>query len=149
MNMQLNQLSAEVSVSPRVTSADDLEVRVTLSNRGQGTARLNTLFLQSATIALEMRRSDETPVRPGPPPVPFPDDGRAGRRTLAPGESLTLVYRGRDYLGGKSLPPGTYQVRFVHESASREHGDWTGAVESEWETFEIVEVGEGVAPRGG
>jgi hypothetical protein len=149
MNMQLNQLSVEMSVSPRITSGEDLEVRVTLSNRGQDTTRLNTLFLGSATIVLKMRRADETPVRPGPPPVPFQDDGQAGRRALAPGDSMTLVYRGRDYLGGKSLPPGTYQVKFVHANSSSEHGDWTGAVESEWKTFEIVEVGEGVAPRGG
>jgi hypothetical protein len=149
MNMQLNQLSAEMSVSPRITSADDLEVRVTLSNRGQDTMRLNTLFLESATIVLKMRRSDDTPVHAGPPPVPFEDDGQAGRRMLAPGESMTLVYRGRDFLGGKSLPPGTYQIRFVHESASSGYGDWTGTVESEWKAFEIVEVGEGIAPRGG
>lgn len=149
MNMQLNPLSVEVSVSPRITSADDLEVRVTLRNRGQETTRLNTLFLESATIVLKVRRSDDTPVHPGPPPVPFQDDGQAGRRMLAPGDSMTLAYRGRDYLGGKSLPPGTYQVRFAHESASSGYGDWTGTLESEWKTFEIVGVGEGVAPRGG
>jgi hypothetical protein len=149
MNMQLNQLSVEMSVSPRVTSADDLEIRVTLSNQGQDMLRLNTLFLGSAAIVLKTRRSDGTPVPAGPPPVPFQDDGQAARRMLAPGEAMTLVYRGRDYLGGKSLPPGTYQVRFVHESASGAHGDWTGTVESEWKTFEIVGVSEGVAPRGG
>jgi len=145
MNLEVNQLAVEVTASPRIATAGDLEVTVTFRNSGNSPIRLNTLFLQSATLVLRIRRLDETPVQPGPPPVPPLDDGQVGRKVLAPGESTRLVYRGQAYLGGKPLARGTYQVRFRHESPDSGHGDWTGTIESEWMSFEVT---DGVSPDG-
>ena len=79
MNLEVNQLAVEVTASPRIVTAGDLEVTVTFRNSGDTPIRLNTLFLQSATLVLKIRRVDGTPVQPGPPPVPPLDDGRVAR----------------------------------------------------------------------
>jgi len=79
--------------------------------------------------------------------VPSLDDGQVGRKTLSPGESILFSYRGRDYLAGRSLPPGIYQVMFDYENTSSEYGDWIGKIESEWITFEVAAFEEGDGPE--
>ncbi len=149
MNIQVNQLAVDVFVSPQINQPDDLAVTVTFTNQGENDLQLTVLFHQSPTTVLKIRSIDLGPILSGPPPVPPIDDGQVGRKVLAPGESIALTYKGRDYLQGLSLPPGIYQVKFRYENTISEYNDWTGSIESEWLNFEVGPLEEESTPEAG
>lgn len=137
INMEGKQLDVNFGVvNHHVKKSDDLEVRVTLTNKSDSNIKLNGLFLEIPKILLKVRKLDGTPVYPGSPPIPFKDDGKTGRIYLNPGQETTFNYKGSDYFGVE-LPPGKYQVRFRYQNTIAEYGDWTGTIETDWINFEV------------
>ena len=137
MSAESITLSVNVTVTSPIAGIADLHVTVALTNQGRASIQLNTVALQSPATALRMRDADLVMLKPGPPPVPPVDDGKAGRRQLGPDESITFHYRGRDYMAGRSVPPGRYEVMFRYRNTGDAYGDWVGTIESPWVGFEV------------
>jgi len=134
---QTNELQFEFSVPYRLKSGEDLEAQVTLTNLSTVPMRLNTITLQSGTLVLRFKKTDGTPVRTGPPPLPTRDDGNTGRIVLGSGQSAAFAYHGSDLFPGVDLENGDYLVRFVYRNGNNTYHDWTGAIETEWLSFEL------------
>lgn len=132
MHVQLTVTPASAAV------VGDLAFVATITNPGPHDAVLSTQFLATPSVVLQVKDAADQPVPLGPPPVPPEDDGTTGRRKLAPGDSLTLAFRGGQ-LFGRPLVPGRYQVRVHVEIAAsaRAPKDWAGRLESEWISFVI------------
>lgn len=134
---EVNSLLVEFQVlQPRITGANEFTARVRFTNKSSRELRLNTLLLNIPKVLLKVRKSDGTPVYPGPPGYPPIDDGEIGRINLKPGESVSYEYTGSQYFG-TSLDPGKYEVRFRYENTLPQRGDWTGIIETEWVGFEV------------
>jgi hypothetical protein len=123
---------------PKVRSASELEVRVTIANPSSSPVRLNALWCPFASLMLRVRMADNSPVRPGPPPTPVVDDGTTGRIDIPPRGTVEFAYSGREYFA-QEITPGRYEMRFSYENTVSSHGDWTGVLESNWVPFEIVQ----------
>jgi hypothetical protein len=137
MITKVDGIRLEFSVlRPQISRAREMETRVVFTNEGSHNLRLNGLFLDIPKVLLKVRRSDGTPVFPGPPGIPPLDDGETGRFVLRPGESKSYEYNGSQYFGTE-LDPGKYQVRFRYENTLPQRGDWTGTIETDWVDFEV------------
>jgi hypothetical protein len=132
-----NELAYEFSVPYRVKSSPDLIATVTLKNLSSASIRINAITLDSGTLVLKFKKTDETPVRTGPPPLPSRDDGNIDRVVIDPGQSTTFTYRGTDLFPGSDLENGDYLVRFVYRNANAAYHDWIGSIETEWLSFEL------------
>jgi hypothetical protein len=118
---------------PRVKSAVDLEIRVTITNEGTEPYPYSTWFLGAASLRLQARDLSGKPVRPGPPPVPRAFDP-AERNVIPPGGSFVVTYKGLEYF--LSLPPpGQYEIRFQHTSPRADGLD--SPIETPWVRFEV------------
>lgn len=118
-------------------SGADFSAIVTVTNSSEVPVAVNTLFFGMPSVSLEVRKKGGAAVPKGPPPVPPIDDGKA-IRTLAPGESLRLEYRGAT-LFGSAPPPGDYEVRFRGWSpAFAGFTGYTGAIVSPWAAFHVA-----------
>jgi hypothetical protein len=120
---------------PRVDSARNLQATVTLTNAGSEPATVNLLLAPYPSVAIEVRDASGNPVPKGPPPVPPVDSGQA-LRTLAPGESVKLDYKGAT-LFGSAPPPGRYELRFRVRTGPAAN-QWTGELVSPWVAFEVA-----------
>lgn len=138
MSTKVNGLAVQFSVlNPQIRDANNFEAEVVFTNDSGKRLRLNALFLDIPKVLLRVRRSDGTPVNPGPPPMPPVDDGKEGRIDLEPGKSVTFAYKGSQYFGAP-LMPDTYEVRFRYENTLPQHGEWTGTIETGWVSFEVI-----------
>lgn len=134
---KINDLEVVFELEQQVISeADEFSAKATFTNRSSRDTRLNTLFLGFAPILLKIRQADGTPVNPTSPPFPPKDDGTEGRVMLASDKSVSFEYRGVD-LFGTPLEDGKYEVRFRYENTVTEYNDWTGAIETDWISFEV------------
>src|SRR5947209_7590005 len=95
---KVNGIRLEFSVlRPQISRAREFEARVVFTNEDSQDLRLNALFLDIPKVLLKVRRSDGTPVFPGPPGIPPLDDGETGRFVLRAGESKFYEYTGSQY----------------------------------------------------
>jgi hypothetical protein len=129
MKTVVHQLAAEMSVTPRVHTNEELRIEVVLTNESSAPMRVNTLYLNIGQVILKFRDAKGAPVPTGPPPMPPLDDGRAGRISVAPGKSLTFVYQGSQVLGS-DLKPGSYEVLFRYANENATPGEWAGVLEA-------------------
>jgi hypothetical protein len=130
-------MNVELVVPPSVPAVSELVVDVSIVNRGPKVVRLSTLLLDLPSVVLQVRRADGAPVPKSPPPVPPLDDGVSGRQVLAPGEALTLRFRGPDLLA-IDPGPGEYELRYAIDLvAAPGSADWAGSLASPWVPFAI------------
>ena len=136
MKTVVNNLAAEISVTPLVKKTEDLRVTVTLSNESQSTMRLNAMYLNAPTLRLRFVDAKGAPVATGPPPTPRPDDGKSGRVELGPGKSITVTFEGAAIFSSP-LPEGKYWVSFRYRNEGSA-GDWVGVAETPRVGFEVT-----------
>lgn len=115
-------------LTPTVTQAAELRVRVGITNAGPAEVVLDTLLFPYPSLLLELTDAAGKPVPKLPPPVP-PEDPTAGRRPFAAGESVRLEYAGSEWLG-LPLAPGGYRIRFRVPQPG-------GELVSAWGTFTV------------
>ena len=136
-----NRLEVEFSVlSPKIKRAEELQVKAIFTNAAKERLRLKTLFLNLPVVLLKVRKAEKggkSPVLLGPPPMPPADDGKAGREDLEPGQRLEFLYKGSDIFGGKTLPPGEYEIRFRYENLTARPPEWKGVIETDWVEFRV------------
>ena len=131
-------LAVELDVlTPRIHKAEEFEARAVFTNKSSTELKLNALLLDIPNVHLKVKDSHGLPIHPGPPGMPRQDDGKAGRKILKPGQSVSFEYTGFAYFGTE-LAPGRYEVRFVYENTITEHGDWTGSIQTEWVPFDVI-----------
>jgi hypothetical protein len=118
-------------VEPRVSRIQNLVVEVTLSNRGPSPVRWLGTYVQSGSLALEVRDSSCKPVLPGPPPTPRADDGVTNWNTLAPAASVSFSLHGWVMT---DVAPGHYEVRFAGIPGDQGNAD----IRSPWMPFEVT-----------
>lgn len=138
--MAAPELELWLEVTPsRGAIAEDFVACGRVRNRGAKPVTLNLSVLLPASLALEIRGGDGTPVRMPPPPVP----GRTPEmRTISSGESLSVDWPA-------FLPewtaPGRYEVRFRCLGAAQhptKPAEPSGSVVvSTWAAFELAARG--------
>ncbi|MGH7462595.1 MAG: hypothetical protein ACREMA_16425 [Longimicrobiales bacterium] len=120
MNEARGQITAELSLTAKARSAEEVVAQVELRNAGNTPVQLDLWPLRSPSLAIEILDASDQPVRLPPPPVP---GGGRELHELPPDGTTRLEYR-------NFLPPwierGHYRVRFRY----------TG-VESAWQAVEI------------
>ena len=136
MKTVVNNLGAEIGVTPRVQQTADLRVTLTLTNESSQTIRLNAMYLTAPSLVLKFVDAGGAPVPTGPPPVPQEDDGKKGRIDLLPGKPVTHTFEGKLIFGSK-LPLGRYSVWFRYINDPARPGEWGGTIETPRATFVV------------
>jgi hypothetical protein len=133
----VNNLGAEIRVTPRVQKTADLQVTLTLTNESQNPIRLNAMYLTAPSLVLKFVDGNGNPVPTGPPPVPRADDGKTGRIDLLPGKPVTHVFEGK-HIFGIELVPGDYSVWFRYTNDPPREGEWAGTIETDRSRFTVA-----------
>lgn len=129
-------MKAELSVlTPKVATAADLRLQVTLTNPTAAPLRVDTWDIAVPALSLQVRNAAGESVPRMPPPVPAPSTGKA-RRVIEPGATHTFEFKGSS-LFGTTLPKGSYEVRYHAVAAAFDAGDFAGTLDSDWVKFEI------------
>lgn len=97
-----------------------------------GERKLSVSVTKPTAAPITVDASGE-PVPKGPSPVPPVDDG-AAVRIIAPGESLTLAFRGSSRFPS-GIPSGSRRVRY-HSDAPGKSG-FFGELTSPWAEFRV------------
>ena len=111
--------------------ADGFErLQVRIANDGDAPVRFSTATLLGP-VAFEIVDASGERVPAGPPPMP-PSDLESEALTLAPGESTTLSFSGRE-LFGDTPPAGPHRVRFAgHTPPLQDPDAYAGPISSAW-----------------
>lgn len=137
MKTVVNNLGAEITVTSRAKSDEDLRVVLTLTNESQAPFRLNATSLNAPSLIFRVVASDGSPAPMGPPPMPKPNDGETGRVVLRPGEPLVETFSGPQIFVNR-LPPGRYAISFTYINGPDYPGEWAGSIKTKPVEFEIL-----------
>jgi len=137
MKTVVNNLGAEIAVTPRIRTRENLRVVLTLSNESQAPFRLNAMYLNAPSLILNFFDSNGKPLLMGPPPVPRVDDGVSDRVVLSPDKPLIHTFPGALIFGSR-LNPGRYTVSFIYSNQPGHPGEWVGSIETAPLEFEVV-----------
>ena len=137
MKTVVNNLGAEVAVTSRVKSDEDLGVVLTLTNESHAPFRLNATSLDAPSLIFRVTHADGSPAPMGPPPMPKANDGETGRVVLRPGEPFIEKFSGTDLFISR-LKPGRYSIYFTYVNGPDYPGEWAGSIETKPVEFEVA-----------
>jgi hypothetical protein len=128
-------LSATVGLSSEQLNQPAIwDIHVELHNDGPEAVRLSTATMLG-TVSFEVVDATERRMPLGPPPTP-PIDLAAGVRTIEPGASLPLDFRGNE-LFADAPAPGSYRLRFAGHAPGVDD-TWEGRIVSPWVSFTVA-----------
>jgi hypothetical protein len=104
---------------------------VTVSNPRPTAVRWLGRYVDSGSLALQVRDSSCKMVAAGPPPTPSTDDGVTGWNTLLPAATVSFAFRGWVLT---DVAPGPYEVRFAGIPGDPVNGGLTSA----WTPFDVL-----------
>ncbi|MFC1540207.1 hypothetical protein ACFL41_01805 [Gemmatimonadota bacterium] len=127
LNVSISHITKESSDGARTG------VKVQFANQTDREVTINPVYVASPSLVLQVRNDKGQRIHLPPPPLPNPDEDKI-ERTIRPGETYEVAYRGFLDLYQAS---GRYQVRY-YSSFPQFGGSERDPLESEWLDIEVI-----------